>query len=73
MKVTVVIGAFGKIPETLIKGQEDLEIRGQLNSISKIGQNTEKSPGDLRNLLSNSCEKPSANAGVKNSQRSNKK
>ena len=48
MKVTViltVIGALGTIPEKLIKGLKDLEI-----SIIKIGQNTEKSPADLRRL-----------------------
>ena len=36
----------------------------------KIGQNTEKSPGDLRRRChSNSSEKRSANAGVKNSKK----
>ena len=42
-------------------------------SIIKIGQNTEKSPGDLRRLAvtQTSVKKPSTNAGVKNSQRSN--
>ena len=34
-------------------------------SITKIGQSTEKSPGDL--LLFKFSEKPSANVGVKNS------
>ena len=43
------------------------------NRITKIGQNTEKSPGDLRRLEetfyhSNSNERPSAYAGVKNLQ-----
>ena len=43
-------------------------------SIIKIGQNTEKSPGDLRKLSvsqtpANTGVKPSANTGVKNSQR----
>ena len=39
-------------------------------SIVKIDLNTKKSPGDLRRLTVNqdSSEKPSANAGVKNSQ-----
>ena len=36
-------------------------------SIIKIGQNTEKSPGDLQSP--NPSEKLSANAGVKNCQR----
>ena len=34
------------------------------NSIIKISQNTEKSPGDLRRLAV-TCEKPSVNAVVK--------
>ena len=39
-------------------------------SIVEIGQNTEKSPGDLRRLAchSDSSRKPSANADVKNTQ-----
>ena len=39
------------------------------HSIIKIGQNTEKNPGDLRRLYghSKSSENLSANAGVKNS------
>ena len=38
-------------------------------SIIEIGKNTEKTPGDLRRLgsYSDSSERPSANAGVKNS------
>ena len=35
--------------------------------IIKIDQNTEKSPGNLTCCHSNSSEKPSGNAGVKNS------
>ena len=44
MKVTIipiVIGAFGTVTKGLLKGLEDLEVGGQ---------NTEKSPGDLRRL-----------------------
>ena len=38
--------------------------------IIEIGQNTEKSPGDLRVLVTQSpVKKPSANVGVKNSQK----
>ena len=42
------------------------------NNIIKISQNTEKSPGDLRRLdvTQTPVKKPSANAGVKNSQMS---
>ena len=58
MKVTVisiVIGALGTISNRLVKGLEDLEIRGQVATIQtiaviKTGQNTEKIPGDLRIL-----------------------
>ena len=40
------------MPERLVKGLEDLKIGGQeeANSIIKIGQNDEKSPGNLRTL-----------------------
>ena len=55
MKMTVipiVIGVLGTILKGLVMGLEDLEIRGRAEtihySIIKIGQNTEKSPGDLR-------------------------
>ena len=46
------------------------------NSFVEISQNTEKSPGHLMRLEencthSNSSEKPSANAGMKNSQKRN--
>ena len=41
-------------------------------SINEIHQNTKKSPGELRKLVvtQTPVKKPSANAGVKNSQRS---
>ena len=55
MKVTViptVFGALGTIPKSLIKRLEDLEIREQVETIkTKIGQNSEKNPGDLRRLV----------------------
>ena len=58
MKVTIipiVIGAFGTVTKELLKGLEDLEVGGRVeihpsNSIIENGQNTEKSPGDLRRL-----------------------
>ena len=69
MKVTIipiVIGVLGTIPKELIKGLEDLEIKGRRDhpdySISRISQNTEKSPGDLRIFNINFNEKPIANA-----------
>ena len=42
------IAAFVKVTVGLLKGLEDLEIGGP--SIFENGQNTEKSPGDLRRL-----------------------
>ena len=54
MKVTVIsieVGSLGTIPKDLVRGLEDLEIKGRGHPdycIIKIGQNTEKSPGDLR-------------------------
>ena len=58
MKVTIVpivIGALGTVTKGLLKGLEDLEIGGrvesiQTNSIARDGQNTETSSGDLRKL-----------------------
>ena len=49
----IVISLLGTIPKGLVKRLEDLKIRGRVetipdNSIIKISQNTEKSPGDLR-------------------------
>ena len=51
----IVIGALGTVSKGLLQGLEDLEIRGRVESIPndsiiKISQNTEKSPGDLRRL-----------------------
>ena len=57
MKVTimpVVIGAFGTLTKGLLKRLEDLEAGGRVEPIQTTallnGQNTEKSPGDLRRL-----------------------
>ena len=58
MKVTVipfVIGALGMIPKGLVKGAGRVENRQTSREhpnycIAKIGQNTEKCPGDLRRL-----------------------
>ena len=43
---------FGTITKGLVKGLENLEIRGQVKTRlqQKIGQNTEKSHGELRRL-----------------------
>ena len=54
MKVTIipiVIGAFGTVTKGLLKGLEDLQVGGRVetnNSIIENRQNSEKSPGDLR-------------------------
>ena len=53
MKVTIisiVLGAFGTVTKGLLKGLEDLEVGGRVETIVENGQNTEKSPGDLRRL-----------------------
>ena len=77
MKVTIVpivISAFGTITKELLKGLEDLEVDGRVetiqnDSIVKNGQNPETSPGDLRGLAvtQTPVKKPSANTDVKNS------
>ena len=51
--IPVVIGAFGTVTKGLLNGLEDLEVGGLVHpnySITKNGQNTEKSPGDLMRL-----------------------
>ena len=58
MKVTLkplVTGAFDTVRKGLLQGLEDSEIRGTGGDypnycIIKIGQNTEKSPGDFKRL-----------------------
>ena len=53
--IPIVIGAFGTVTKGLLKGLEDLEVGGRVetiqnDSITENGQNTKKSPGDLRRL-----------------------
>ena len=54
--IPIVIGAFGTVTKGLLKGLEDLEVGGRMetiqttNGIIENDQNTEKSPGDLRRL-----------------------
>ena len=58
----LVIGELGTIHKCLVRELEELEIGGRvetIQSIVKIGQNTEKSPGNMKRL---------ANPVVKNSQ-----
>ena len=51
--IAIVIGAFGTVTKRLLNGLEDLEVDGRVENIQTTaiienGQNTEKSPGDLR-------------------------
>ena len=43
--MSIVIRALGTVPKDLLRGLEVLKIGGNY-SIDKMGQNTEKSPGD---------------------------
>ena len=69
--VPIVIGTFGTVTKGLLKGLGGWRTSGDRpnDSIIKNGQNTEKSPGDLRRLAVTQTlvKKPSANADVKNS------
>ena len=72
--VPIVIGAFGTITKGLLKGLEDLEVGGQVETIQTTAllstdRTTEKSPGDLRRLAvtQTPVKKPSANTDMKNS------
>ena len=46
--IPIVIGALGTVTQKLIKGLEDLESGVHSDNSIKIGQNTEKSPRNLR-------------------------
>ena len=73
MKVTIVAivnGAFGTITKGLLKGLEDLEVGGRVETIQMTA--LLRTARILRRVLetwgdSNSSEKPSANTDVKNS------
>ena len=76
MKVTIVpivVGALGPITKGLLKGLEDLEIGGRVETIQttallrtvRILRRVLETWGNLLSL--NSSEKPSANTDVKNS------
>ena len=82
MKVTVipiVIGALGTVIKELVQGQEDLEIKGRVETIqttallrsARILRKVLESWGDLLSH-SNSCDKSSTSTYVKNSQMSRK-
>ena len=73
MKVTIVlivIGAFGTITKGLLKGLEDLEVGGRVETAALLRtawilRRVLETWGDLLSL--SSSEKPSANTDVKNS------
>ena len=52
MVIPIVIVAVGTVPKGFEKRLEELEIGGRIviMQTAEIGQNTEKSPGDLRRL-----------------------
>ena len=73
MKVTIipiVIGAFGTVTKGLLKGLEDLEFGGRVETIQTTA--LLKTARKLRRVLETCCpsissERPSAYANVKNS------
>ena len=75
MKVSVIpiiIGALGSVIKGLTQGFEGLEISGRAETIQPTALlrsvSTEESPWDLGKLaVTQTCGKPPANAGVKNS------
>ena len=71
MVILIVIGSHGTILKELVKRLEDLEKKEQLEAIQTTAL---RSARKVRRVLeicshSNSTEKPSANAGMKNSQK----
>ena len=82
MKVTIVptvISAFGTITKELLKGLEDLEVGGRIETIQMIAllrtARIRDEPWRLEETCchSSSCEKSSANTDVKNSKGVNNK
>ena len=71
--IPLVIGAFGTVTKGLLKGLEYLEVGGRVGTIpttaflrmARILRRVLESCGDCG--LSNSCERPSTNADMKNS------
>ena len=51
--ISIVIGALSTVTKGIVKIFEDLEMSGNnpKHSITEIGQNTGKCPGDLRRLV----------------------
>ena len=72
--VPIVIGAFGTITKGLLKGLEDLEVGGRVETIQMTA--LLRTARILRRVLetcshSNSSGKPSTNTDMKNSKREN--
>ena len=75
--VPIVIGTFGTVTKGILKGQEDLEVGGRVETIQTTA--LLKTTGILRRVPetweiccdSNSRERPSADAEMKNSKRVN--
>ena len=70
--IPIVIGAFGTVTKGLLKGLEDLEVEGQVETIQTTA--LLRTARILRRVLENCChsnssEKPSANTGMKKSQK----
>ena len=69
--IPIVISAFGTVTKGLLKGLDDLEVDGRVETIQTTA--LLRTARILRRVLeeicchSNYCEKPSANADVKNS------
>ena len=68
--IPIVIGAFGTVTKGLLKGLEDLEVGGRVETIQTTA--LLRTARILRRVLetycySDSSEKPSANADVKSS------
>ena len=54
MVISFVFGTLASVIKGLVNGLEDIEITARveiIHNIDEIGQNTEKSPGDLRRLV----------------------
>ena len=75
--IPIVIGGLGTVNKIINIGTRRIGSKRTCGhhlkySIIKIGQNTEKSPGEFRRTThSNSFKKPSAKAAMENSQKSN--
>ena len=70
MFIPIVIGALGTVTKGLIKGLKDLEIRGRAETIQTtalLRSGEESLRLEETCSHSNSCERPSALADVKNS------